>query len=61
MLNFYLEPQLTVLHNGANQPAVQVFATFNIQFKKKPPPLEGIPREIIRVNRGERGGDEQEE
>jgi len=38
VLNLYFEPQFTVLHNGANQPAVQVFATFNFQFKKKPPP-----------------------
>ena len=35
VLNFYLEPQFTVLNNGANQPELQVFAGFNIQFPKK--------------------------
>jgi hypothetical protein len=34
VLNLFLEPQFTVLHEGAGQPAVQVFAGMNLQFPK---------------------------
>ncbi len=35
LLNFFLEPQFTVVHYGPNQPAVQIFAGINLQFPKK--------------------------
>ena len=35
LLNFFLEPQFTVVHYGPNQPAVQIFGGINIQFPKK--------------------------
>jgi hypothetical protein len=34
VLNLFLEPQFTVLHRGAGQPAFQVFSGLNIQFPK---------------------------
>jgi hypothetical protein len=34
VLNLFLEPQFTVLHEGAGQPAFQVFAGMNLQFPK---------------------------
>ena len=35
VLNAFLEPQWTVLHDGAGQPAFQLFAGLNIQFPSK--------------------------
>ena len=32
VLNAFLEPQWTVLHDGVGQPAIQVFAGLNVQF-----------------------------
>jgi hypothetical protein len=34
VLNAFLEPQWTVLHDGIGQPALQVFAGLNVQFPK---------------------------
>lgn len=34
VLNFFLEPQFTVLHDGVDQPALQVLAGLNMQFPK---------------------------
>ena len=34
VLNFFLEPQFTVIHDGADQPALQVLAGLNMQFPK---------------------------
>lgn len=35
VLNLSLEPQFTVLHDGAGQPAFQLYTTINVQFPKK--------------------------
>ena len=35
VFNIFLEPQFTVVHYGAGQPAVQIFGGINIQFPKK--------------------------
>lgn len=35
VLNVFLEPQFTVLHEGVGQPAFQTFAGINIQFPKQ--------------------------
>jgi hypothetical protein len=34
VLNAFLEPQWTVLHDGVGQPAFQLFAGLNVQFPK---------------------------
>jgi hypothetical protein len=34
VLNFFLEPQFTVLHHGAGQPAFQLFTGLMAQFPK---------------------------
>jgi len=36
VLNFFVEPQFTLLHNGAGQPAFQTFVGLNMQFVPKP-------------------------
>jgi len=35
VFNIFMEPQFTVLHYGAGQPAFQIFSGINIQFPKK--------------------------
>lgn len=35
VFNFFIEPQVTILHHGSNQPAIQIFAGMNMQFKGK--------------------------
>jgi hypothetical protein len=35
VLNLFLEPQFTILHDGAGQPAFQLFAGLNLQFPKQ--------------------------
>ena len=35
VFNIFLEPQFTVVHYGAGQPALQIFGGINIQFPKK--------------------------
>lgn len=34
VLNLFIEPQFTVLHNGAGQPAFQLYTALNMQFTK---------------------------